>query len=329
MRIKSIFTILVVLLLFFSCKGKVVEKHDVVNIVRYDKVQYEYVEFGSFSALQQLQSEYWDMTKILVEDILEIGDINDSDINTKFKDYFRDSLLTKLNDDVEEKFNDISFLEKDLSKAFSSMCEYIPGIRVPVVYTQLSALNEAIVIGNGILGISLDTYMGSDYPLYKVCYYSYQRKTMNPDMIVPDCIFTYLQSEYPYSDFSNHDLCNIMLYYGIINYATMKILDRSLDEVMLYNEEQEKWCKENEKDILRYMIEKKHFYSTDFMVIRKYLKSAPYTSYFGKNSPDRVGLWLGTRIVEKYMKEHKDVTIKDLLETRNYYNIFVNSNYLK
>lgn len=300
-----------------------------VDIVRYDKVQYEYVEFGSFSALQQMQSEYWDMTKILVEDILEIGNINDSDINTKFKDYFRDSLLIKLNDDVEEKFNDISFLEKDLSRAFSSMCEYVPGIRIPTVYTQLSALNESIVIGDGILGISLDTYMGSNYPLYKVCYYSYQRKAMNPDMIVYDCIFTYLQSEYPYSDVSSHDLCNIMLYYGIINYATMKILDKGLSDVMLYDDEQEKWCKTNEKNVLRYMIDKKHLYTTDFMVIRKYMKSAPYTSYFGKKSPDRIGLWLGTRIVEAYMKGHKNTTIKELLETSDYYNIFVGSSYLK
>jgi hypothetical protein len=55
-------------------------------------------------------------------------------------------------------------------------------------------------VGNGLLGISLDKYLGSNYPLYLREDYGYmdeQRDAMTRDFIVPDCIGFYLLSLYP------------------------------------------------------------------------------------------------------------------------------------
>ena len=79
-----------------------------VDIIRYDKTQYEYIEFNSFDANQRMKSDYYPMTKLLVEDILEIGSITDDDIQVKFREYYSDSLLLQLIDDVEAKFDDVS-----------------------------------------------------------------------------------------------------------------------------------------------------------------------------------------------------------------------------
>lgn len=329
MKKVAIFTLLIIISLLFvfrSC-GKTDSKES-VNIVRYDKVQYEYVEFDSYSALKKMQVEYRDISKLLVENILEIGHIDDTDVNTKFKDYFRDSLLVILNNDAEAKFEDLTFVKDELEIAFNALREHFPDIKIPKVYTQLSALNESVIVDGDLLGISLDKYMGSDYPLYTRFYYAYQRKSMVPERIVLDCIYAYMQSIYPYPETSHHDLCSIMIYYGIINHIISELSGYSQARIMNYTEEEERWCKESESDIYKYMLLNRHLYSTNFMIIRKYIKASPYTSFFGKGSPDRIGLWLGMRIVESYMKNHKDMSFQELMNT-DYYEILTNSKYLE
>lgn len=85
---------------------------------------------------------------------------------------------------------------------------------IPMIYTQISAFNESIVLSDSVLGISLDKYMGEDYPLYKRFYYNYQRRTMRPDRIVPDCLVFYLMSQYPFPMDYSRTLLDVMMHYG-------------------------------------------------------------------------------------------------------------------
>ena len=38
---------------------------------------------------------------------------------------------------------------------------------MPEVYTQVGAFDQSIIVANDMLGISLDKYLGADYPLYR------------------------------------------------------------------------------------------------------------------------------------------------------------------
>lgn len=77
------------------------------------------------------------------------------------------------------------------------MKKEVPALFVPHFYAQIAALNQSVVVGDSILGFSIDKYMGADYPLYKRFYYDYQCRSMEPDRIVPDCFTFYLLSQYP------------------------------------------------------------------------------------------------------------------------------------
>lgn len=298
-----------------------------VNIIRFDKTQYEYIEFNSFDATQRMKSDYYPMTKLLVENILDIGSIADDGIQVKFREYYSDSLLMQLMDDVESKFEDISTIEADLGKAFKSLGEELPDVAIPQVYAQLSALNESIIVSDTLLGISLDKYMGADYPLYKFFYYSYQRKSMSPDRIDNDCLVSLIGSDYPYDLEQTPNLCNLMVHLGRLHYVTAKVLGVDLQEQLDYTDNEWQWCVDNERDIFRFIIENNQLYSTDFMVLRKYLKPSPYVQYFGKQSPSRLGVWIGARIVEAYVKRN-NIPLRDLMDMGNYGAIFANSHYL-
>lgn len=298
-----------------------------VDIIRYDKTQYEYIEFNSFDANQRMKSDYYPMTKLLVEDILEIGSITDDDIQVKFREYYSDSLLLQLIDDVEAKFDDVSDIERQLTKAFASLHRQLPGVPIPKVYSQLSALNESIIMADTLLGISLDKYMGADYPLYKSFYYSYQRRSMEPDRIDNDCIVSLMRSAYPFDRGQSINLCNLMIHYGRLAYVSAKVLDITLREQLDFTEDEWQWCEQHEKEIFRYVLEHGHLYSTNFMVLRKYLRPSPYVPYFGKHSPSCLGIWIGARIIESYVSGN-DVSLNDLMNITNYKHLLINSHYL-
>lgn len=44
------------------------------------------------------------------------------------------------------------------------MKKEVPALFVPHFYAQIAALNQSVVVGDSILGFSIDKYMGADYP---------------------------------------------------------------------------------------------------------------------------------------------------------------------
>ena len=170
--------------------------------------------------------------------------------------------------------------------------------------------------------------MGEDYPLYKRFYYDYQCRSMRPDRIVPDCFVFYLLSKYPFPFQEGSCLLDMMLHFGKINYVVQKLLGyRSAGEAMGYGDAEEKWCKENERNVWEYMLANQHLYARDPMIVRKYMKPAPFTPFFGENAPALIGTWMGTCIVSSYMKKHKDVSLQHLLETTDYHRMLQESGY--
>lgn len=331
---QSLFTLLFfALVLFSSCRFTMKDlQHDAgevsISVVRFDQLLNEYVEFNSFSALQKMNTLYPAESKLLIEDILELGQVSDADINERLRTYFSDSTLKVLMRDALLKFDDMSHLEKQFTKGFRWLKDEVPDIKVPMVYAQISALNGSVVVGDSLLGFSIDKYMGEDYPIYKRFYYDYQRKSMSPERIVPDCFLFFLMSEYPFPEDRSLTLINAIIHYGKINYVVSRILEDASEAWALgFTDEEMKWCHANERSIWRYILDNRHLNATDPMIIRKYTKPVPFTSFFGSDSPAFVGVWVGMQIVDTYMKRNKKVTIKELLDYTDYGQLLIDSKY--
>ena len=98
---------------------------------------------------------------------------------------------------------------------------------IPTVYMQIGALDQSIIIGNGTIGISIDKYLGEDYPLYRKYYPESQRKSMNRQNIVPDALCFYLMSLYPMHDFEKRPQMERDLHVGKIMWLTNKAMERN------------------------------------------------------------------------------------------------------
>ena len=172
-----------------------------------------------------MNTEYPTETRMLVEDLLHLGPANDPEMKKKLLYFFQDSTLKVLLRDVKEQYGDMSDVEEQLTSAFNRLKTLLPGFEVPRVYTQISSLDQSIVAGDGFLGISLDKYLGSDYPLYlKYGYTERQRSMMDRTAIVPDCIGFYLLGLFPFPENDTTQAARIR-HIGKIQYVVNQVMD--------------------------------------------------------------------------------------------------------
>lgn len=179
-------------------RSEVIPSDEDSFVLRYDRLESFFLTSGDFSALQQMQTRYPMQTRRLIEDVLQLGKVDDAHINTQFYVFFQDSTLQGLIAEVARQYEDTDDLDEQLHSAFERLSEMVPRAGLPVVYTQIGSLDQSIVVGDSMVGISLDKYLGSDYPLY--LHYGYtdrQRSSMTREFIVPDCLGFYLLSLYP------------------------------------------------------------------------------------------------------------------------------------
>lgn len=169
-----------------------------VVIERFDRTERLFLTTGDFAALQQMKMTYPGETRALIEDVLQLGLVDEPDINTRFLFFFQDSTLQALLLEVEDQYRDVSDLNAEFTEAFARLTELLPGITIPRIYTQIGSLDQSIVVGDTLVGISLDKYLGADHPIYlKYGYTQEQRSMMTRQYIVPDCLGFYLLGNYP------------------------------------------------------------------------------------------------------------------------------------
>lgn len=234
--LKSLFnisSIIVLLISLSSCqiknwtddKEKSADK--MVKIERYDRLESRYLTTGDYSALQSMNTDYPIETRTLIENVLELGTVDQHDISERFLKFYQDTTLQTIINDVETQYVSMDDVSKDLSYSFTRLKHELPQIQIPGFYTQIGALNQSIIIGDGIIGISLDKYLGSDYHVYKRYYEKRQIESMTRQNIVPDCLTFFILSLYPLHNFETATQETRDAHIGKVFWVVNKVMDKN------------------------------------------------------------------------------------------------------
>lgn len=284
-----------------------------VKIIRYDEVVDDFVSLNSYSALQRLNSEYSLQTSMLIENVLAIGNVQDKGIDRKLRAFYQDSLQQRLYSEVRRQYESLEEEEKQLTKVFSALKDADSSFVIPAVYAQVCALHESILISDSVIGVGLDKYLGTDYPLYKDYYYDYQRRSMNRSRMVPDILLYYLIDYY--GDQDNTDLLHRMILLGKIHWVIAHLLDKPLSDQINFYGNRRLWCVQHEHGVWQWMKQGNLLHTFELVRIMDLLMPRDHTPYFGPQSSDQLGLWVGAQIVDSYMKHNKGASWKMLLHT--------------
>jgi hypothetical protein len=190
---------------------------------------------------------------------------------------------------------------------------------------MMSGFNYAIETSS--FSIGLEMYLGNKSPFYEMLQFpAYKRVNMRKEYIVSDLVHAWMEKTFPNTNKSG-TLLNQMMYQGKLLYMVDALMPEEQDTIKIgYSKKQLDWCIENE-NMWGYLIKNKFLYSNEITTVTKFTGEAPFTTGFVKDSPGRTGVWIGWRIVRKYMENNPKVTLQQLMAETDAQKILANSKY--
>lgn len=335
MKKSNLFLILILAIVFISChkKEKRYQLENTenarieINIHRFDK---DFITLNTANAnksVKKLYEKYPRFLPLYVYNILKINPTDTVKVTQLFTQFVSDTAFMRIDKKELETFENVSDIEKELSKAFTNVHAYFPQINVPQIYFFVSGFNRAVLMNDSTLGVGADFYLGADYAPYKEFTYDYLLYNMRRDMVSIDVVSATIFKNFPFDGKQNRLIDN-MLYRGKLVYLISAFMpEKKIEEIIGYSPEQMKWAEKYESEVWKAIVGQNHLFSTDVELIGKYVNDAPFTAPITQESPGRLGIYMGWKIAESYMVKNKNITLQELVKMNDYQKMLEQSGY--
>lgn len=313
-------------LLLFACKNN--NKFDVdvsdikvnIKVKHFEKDLFKFRIDSTGYYLKLYRQKYGEFFKLFNFQITEMGSSEDPNYPENLAMFVRYWKTENIPEIIDSVFSDFDTKEvPEIKKAFQHYKYYFPEDTVPDIYTFFSSFGYSVVTLDGIIGLALDKYLGKKYfYLYdRIGWSKYQKRRMIKEMIPVDIMRAVAVADYPYDE-DGDNMLKKMIYEGKIQYFLNCMLPETPDTLKWrYTKRQLAWAEKYENKIWSYIAEQKLLFSSDQTEIRKMTGDGPYTSAFTDVSAPRAGCFIGYKIVEKYMNNNKNLSLKDLMEEKD------------
>ncbi len=306
------------LVIVFSCKQESKIESEIAQIdvdfivERFDKA------FGEAKPgdLPQLKSAYPFMFSDRYDDAFWITRMNDT-------------LQQELTNESSKVFDELVDEKDEITQLFQHLKYYFPEFKVPRVITATSSVDyrNKVIVTDTIVLISIDTYLGKDHEFYQGIQH-YLRQNFEREQMVVDMANAYAE-KYSFQ-VNRKTLLDEMVYFGKLLYFKDVMVPFKNDAQKIgYTNDQLDWAKSNEFFIWNHFMDKELLYSTDSKLPSRFINPAPFSKFYlemiDKESPGRIGQFIGWQIVKSYMANN-DVDLKDML-IKEPIEIFNNSKY--
>ena len=249
---------------------------------------------------------------------------------TRLKSFISDTAMQALYRATLLRYPNLTDQSTELTKAFRYFKYYFPEKEIPSVYTYISGLDidNPILYSDQGLVISLDLFLGSTEPIYaKSGFPQYKIARMTSEQVVPYCMAVIGRSLLVV-DQQKQKLLDLIVAEGKVLYFEELTLPGTADYIKIgYTSAQLEWCKTNETQIWAFLVENNLLFTSDPELVGKLLTDGPFTSGFGKESPGRIGEWVGWQIVRNYMQRNPKLSLSELMKETDSQKILEGSRY--
>ena len=297
--------VFVLLLANFSCKNasKVEEEISVINIdltiERFDQL------FASSSPLDLplLKQSYPFLFSKKFSDSIWTGRMEDP-------------IQGVISAAVDSVFGDFTTTAAEITSFYQHLKYYNKPLKIPRVITVLSDVDyrNKIAVTDTIVLIALDTYLGDDHEFYN-SFYDYIKQNLNSTQIVPDLATSYAE-QLIYQP-NRMTFLDEMIYFGKQLYLKdLWIPFKSNSEKIGYSVSEYEWSEDNEFYIWQYFVENELLYQTDRKLLGRFIVAAPFSRFnleLDRESPGRLGQYIGWQIVKSYMK-NSSTSVLEMLQ---------------
>ncbi|MGK7391173.1 MAG: gliding motility lipoprotein GldB [Candidatus Cyclobacteriaceae bacterium M2_1C_046] len=334
LRLVNIFLIFIVSTYFYSCdtdsESEVCVYQPDISDISLD-FEYERLtnEFLSINKKRELK-DFLDQHPVIKNYFLRKYEYPDDSV-------FFDQILQRITNphidtlqmEVNRVFGEEQELKEEFIKAFKHLKYYYPDANIPKVKTIATGFEQDMFFTDSLIIVGLDYYLGQGAKYRPRTMYEYILQRYAPEYIVPSVMLIYgISPRFNKTGLEDKTVLADMIAYGKAFYFAKHMMPCTPDSVMIwYSSEEIKGVRENADIIWGHFLENDILYETSHEIKRKYIEERPKTYEIGEAAPGRIGTWLGWQIVRAYMERNEEVTLPELMETKDPKRIFNESKY--
>ncbi len=322
MSLQKGFLAIFLLLVFLSCKNDrldidssaiklSISYHNMDSVLHYSSNE-ELVEWN-----RKYKSEIQEAYSFVLGSGLRLPSEEDSVILANIPLFQRDTFMRKFENQIRLKFPNLPQQHKLVENGFRNLKFHLPELKIPkaIVFAN-SVFQSSAFSTEKELVIGIERYLGKDNVMIKQLppqvFYQWIKDGMDEKYLERDALNSWIMTHVVSMEEGN--LAENMINWGKILYLTQAAFpDMKEDVVLRYSPEGLKWAKDNEESLWTYLKKEKMLFRTDQDESINMLAPGPFTPGLPEKGPDRLGQYLGWRMVGHYMSE-KDINVKQLLK---------------
>ena len=322
-HLRLLFFVIVLTILCSSCKNDPldvdVSKVEVnLNFIHADSMLYNSTDSRRILLNRNFKQSFPDLYLFTFEKGLKIKTNVDTMYMNQLTIFYKDPYIKELEIELQRNFKTLSSEKQEIKDAMKHLKFHFKKMNSPknvVFFNSLFSYNTLAT--NTDIGVGLEWYLGPEHKLIKKSsiqgLYDYMKVGMDRKYLVRDVVYqwVYAQIHAP----TDAKFAEDMVSWGKLLYcieAALPEKDKSI--ILRYSPEKMKWAEENEKSIWKYFVEQKLLFKSDELLKLGYFNEAPFTKGLPKESPDRLGQYIGWKMVRNYMEQNPDLPLEKLLK---------------
>jgi hypothetical protein len=321
-------------LLLTSCENDPLKSVDVseekidFKSSRFDQKLFNVDFSNALAARQQLYQEYGEFLCDYMEVILQVAPCTPDSTFLALRPFVQHPNMSALEMEINKVHTaeEITKYDEGFADALKHWHHYFPDSIVPNVVYMNSGLNFSAYSTDKNIGVGLDFFLGANDSITNLLpvdlFPNYFKEDMDPQFVVVNSVkdFCWHQCNKNGGNLPNSDLLNVIIQQGKVMY----LLDALVPEVedstkMNWRKDQLEWAQKNEFKVWKEIAKQEVLFNKDGVQNLKWIDFGPFTNVEAvpQDSPPQLGIWVGWNIVRAYMKQHKEVTLSDLIKDKD------------
>ncbi len=291
-----------------------------LNVRRFEQDFFKSDTTRMTAELAKLNATYPDFMPFFMVKLLGADPQWNDDSAAAYTRHFISSYTT-VNDSVQRIFSNFTTYEKNTRTALQYLKHYFPGYKAPEkLITYVGPLDGfGDILSANTFFIGLQHHLGKEALFYQndlvqQTYPAYIAAHFEPDMIPVNCMELVIDdmNKDPNEDMS---LVQQMVQQGKKMFILSKLLPKTEEyRLIRYTAAQLKDCYAHEAQIWSLFVQNGLLQTTDKNIIKDYIGKSPKTQELGEGAPGNIGAFAGWQIVKKFMANHGNTTLRDLLQ---------------
>ena len=279
------------------------------------------MELGDFDEWQKATGLFG---HAYTEEILRIGVGDDPTIVTEFQTFLTHPNIAPIEAAIDTTSGAPERLQQNqelLTRAFQRFIYWFPEATLPQVMWMNTGFNYAVYPTDQYLGIGLEWFLGTEHPIVATLppemFPQYMRDRMVPDGISASAFRGWLLVHFSNPWYRTNRCVDELLYWGKVLYIMEQCMPEiSKADLLNWTPEEWKWAQAHERDIWLELQPQDALFDTDRTHFSKWFNEGPFTRYgaIPQDSPDRLGAYMGWRIVSDFMDKHPEIDLATLME---------------